>query len=223
MQTGRRAVIHMQHVSASDLHSNANLLVCLTFQWCSGHLNSIFCQCSRQWGPCQGEPRRRLRNKESSSSCITRNQFRNTRNSSSGFFFYFHPLFPGLASVSPMPVAARGMSVILASGEMLFQGRQLIKVSDKCWGGNLRFTFPPGGEKLHTVALTLNPSTCCFFFPGQISKGDDVRICQVYNQKGALKQSQLFTDITDAHESTKYKLEKRILLLFSALCHILLK
>lgn len=51
------------------------------------------------------------------------------------FFFSFFFSFLGLASAPATPVAAWGMSVILASGEMLFQGRQLIKVSDKCWGG----------------------------------------------------------------------------------------
>ncbi len=57
----------------------------------------------------------------------------------------FFPSFLGSASASPTPVAAWGTSVILASGEVLFQGRQLIRVTDKCWGRNVRFTFLPRG------------------------------------------------------------------------------
>lgn len=46
MPTSSPAVIHMQCVSVSDpAYSNVNPLVCLTFQWCSGHLNSILCGC----------------------------------------------------------------------------------------------------------------------------------------------------------------------------------
>lgn len=168
MQTSWPAALHMQRVSVSDpAHSNANPLVCLTFQWCSGHLNSIFCRCCQHWGPCQGEPPRQLRrqqNKERGSSCISRNLFKNTPNTRIAFFN------PPSLSFSRFGICFSdacggwgGMSVIFASGEMLFQGRQLIKVSDKCWGGNLRFTFPPGGEKLPAVALTLGLSTCFFF------------------------------------------------------------
>lgn len=64
--------------------SNVNPLVCLTFQWCSGNLNSIFCWFSQRWGcPRQGESRQQQQaqqqpNKVWSSSCIRQNLCRNS-------------------------------------------------------------------------------------------------------------------------------------------------
>lgn len=48
----------------------------------------------------------------------------------------------------------RGGWVILAHGELLFQGRQVIKVSDKCRDRKLEFTFQPWGGLLHAAAST---------------------------------------------------------------------
>lgn len=112
--------------------SNVNPLVRLTPQWRSGHFISIFCGFSQRWGClCQGDSRQQQQQQQKQSVKLVLHQTKCIQKHIS-----FLPPFLGLESASPMPVAARGMSVILARGNVLFQGRQLIKVSDKCWGGN---------------------------------------------------------------------------------------
>lgn len=85
------------------LHSNANPLVCLTFQWCSGHLNSILCRCSKQWGPCQGESQQQQRRQNKrwrAHLASNKNLFRKTWNTSVASS---SPTFPSLAPASLTP------------------------------------------------------------------------------------------------------------------------
>lgn len=66
-----------------------------------------------------------------------------------------------------------------------FQGRRLIKVSDRRTGGNSAVTLVPAGDSSHTTALTLKVVTgYCGHLPG-------------YLQPGTLKALNLFTDIKE--------------------------
>lgn len=146
----RAKVIHMQHLSVSDpVYSNVNPLVCLTFQWCSGHFNSVCCGYAQRRGcACQGESQQLAAKQK---KCEARSQkCRNYLNTSRAFLSTPSPLWQLLLRCTfggdvsdPSPGRDAVSRQTAHQGEWQALGREPTTE----------------GRKLHTVAPTINLCT----------------------------------------------------------------